>query len=125
VIDYTPFIPIYGPYKEWERMLTSHDEDDWTRVGYAVQTGAVSGAHFIFGLRHLAHVQRFGNPSGLNYLHAKSLMNKATHVMPVVLGAYALTTASVAYEQTVNKSIRSGSSGVWTGPFSSGFGSVV
>lgn len=125
MIDPTPFIPIYGPYKEWERVFTSYDEPFETRLGYAVMAGSASGAHFIFGLRHLAHIQAMGGGSALNYLHANSLKNKATRVMPVVLGAYVLTTASVIYEETVNKSIRSGSSGVWRGPFSSGFGSVV
>lgn len=124
-MNFKLFVPVYGPLLEWERLVTSHDEPFERRVGYAIQTGGVSGAHYIFGLRHLAHIQAMGGGSGLNYLHAKSLMNKATRIAPVVAVAYTVTTASVVYEETVNKSIRSGRLSTWFGPFSSGFGTVV
>lgn len=119
------FIPVYGPYKEWERLVMSYDEPFEQRVGYAVVAGGASGAHFIFGLRHLAHIQAMGGGSALNYLHARGLMTRATTVMPAAVAAYGVVTASVAYEETVNKSIRKGTSGTWFGPFASGFGSVV
>lgn len=125
MIDPTIFIPIYGPFKEWERLVMSYDEPFEKRLGYAVVAGGASGAHFVFGLRHLAHIQAMGGGSALNYLHARGLMTRATIVIPTVAVAYVAGTASVAYEQAVNKPIRKGTSGIWFGPFASGFGSVV
>lgn len=125
MIDITIFVPIYGPYKEWERVVTSYEEPFEDRVGYAVVAGGASGAHYVFGLRHLSHIQTMGGGSGLNYMHARSLMTRSTVFLPGAVVAYGVVSTSVGYEQAVNEPIRKGTSGTWFGPFASGFGSVV
>jgi hypothetical protein len=125
VIDPSIFVPVYGPFKEYERLVMSYDEPFEKRLGYAVVAGGATGAHYIFGLRHLAHIQAMGGGSALNYMHARSLMTRATTVMPALGVGYGVLTTSVGYEQAVNKPIRQGTRGTWFGPFASGLGSVV
>lgn len=118
-------VPLYGPYMESQRLIRSHDEPFEDRVGYALAFGGTLGAHFIIGQRHLAHLQAMGRGSAIDYLMAKRHQRLFTRTLPVATGAWALTTSAVAYEEGVNKPIRSGRRNVWFGPFSSGFGPVV
>lgn len=119
------FVPIYGPFKEYYRLATSDDEPFAARVGYAIAAGGTTGAHFIMGQRHLAHLQAMGRGSAFDYMMAKRHQRLFTRTLPIATATYAVVTASVGYETAVNQPIRSGSRNIWFGPFSSGFGPVV
>ena len=119
------FVPIYGPFKEVERVVTSGDEPFEKRLGYAIAAGGTFGAHVFFAGRHLDHIQAMGRASGLHLMHAKRHQAMLTRTLPIATATYALVTASVGYETAVNEPIRSGRRNIWFGPFSSGFGSVV
>jgi hypothetical protein len=119
------FVPVYGPFKEIERVVTSHDEPFAKRVGYAIAAGGTFGAHIIFGGRHLAHIQAMDRASALHLMHAKRHRAMLTRTLPIVTATYAVVTASVGYETAVNEPLRSGHRNIWFGPFSSGLGPVV
>jgi hypothetical protein len=121
----TLLIPFYGPYLEYKRLVTSHGEPFEDRIGYAIVAGGATGAHFILGQRHLAHLASIGHGSAFDYLLARKHQRWFTRTLPALVVGYGLVTTSVAYEVSVNKSIRSGQRNIWFGPFSSGFGSVV
>ena len=119
------FVPFYGPYVEYQRVLSSGDEPFEKRVGYAVTAGGITGAHFIIGQRHLAHLAAIGHGSAFDYMLAKKHQRFFTRTLPIATVTYAVVTTSVGYELGVNEPIRSGKRNIWFGPFSSGFGSVV
>jgi hypothetical protein len=124
MLDLTLFVPFYGPMKEYQRIVESSDEPFEQRLGYALTAGGITGAHFIIGQRHLAHLAAIGHGSAFDYMLAKKHQRLFTRTLPAVAVTYGVVTTSVGYELAVNQPIRAGTRNVWFGPFSSGLGPV-
>lgn len=119
--DVLPFVPFVGfPYSAREAMKDDRTMRDSIEAG--VEIGVSSSIGTIV-MMELLGPERILGPAQVNVMRAFATAGPSLAAAALAVGAVA--GASVIYEQKVSQPIRKGQSGIYFGPYASGFGSVV
>jgi hypothetical protein len=119
--DLLPFVPFVGfPYAAREAMKDDRTMKDSIQSG--LEIGVSSGIGSIV-MMELFGPERILGPGQVKLMRAFATAGPSVAAAALAVGA--VVGASVIYEQKVSQPIRKGQSGIYFGPYASGFGSVV